>query len=140
MTARQKHFEQHLSYVLAAAHRSVSQSLTERLKKHGIKIEAWRVMECLDAGDRLTMGELAKRALVNPPALSKLVDRMVLDGLVHRKVADEDHRQVNLLLTSLGRMRLLQIREEVDDQDETLSDILDSASLDLLRDALAKLC
>ncbi|MEY8840528.1 MarR family winged helix-turn-helix transcriptional regulator [Cribrihabitans sp. XS_ASV171] len=139
MTARQKHFEQHLSYVLAAAHRSVSQSLSERLRKHGIKIEAWRVMECLDAGERLTMGELAKRALVNPPALSKLVDRMVQDGLVHRKVAEEDHRQVNLLLTALGRMRMLRIRQEVDEQDRRLSDILDSDSVEFLHEILAKL-
>ncbi|MWD28614.1 MarR family transcriptional regulator [Aquicoccus sp. SCR17] len=139
MSAQQKHFEQHLSYALAAAHRTVSQSLAERLKKHGIKIEAWRVMECLDAGDPLTMGELARRALLNPSALSKLVDRMVQDGLVHRKVADEDHRQVNLLLTSLGRHRMLQIRPDVEAEDRTLSDILDTESLAFLREVLSKL-
>ncbi|WP_121066672.1 MarR family winged helix-turn-helix transcriptional regulator [Chachezhania antarctica] len=140
MSAQKKHFEHHLSYVLAAAHRSINQSLTERLKKHGIKIEAWRVMECLDAGERLTMGELADRALLNPPTLTKLVDRMVLDGLVHRKVADEDHRQINLLLTSLGRIRMIQIRQEVDAQDQSLADVLDTTSIDMLREALAKLC
>ncbi|WP_158970841.1 MarR family winged helix-turn-helix transcriptional regulator [Chachezhania sediminis] len=139
MSAQKKHFENHLSYVLAAAHRSISKSLSDRLRKHGIKIEAWRVMECLDAGERLTMGQLADRALVNPPTLSKLVDRMVLDGLVHRRVADEDHRQINLLLTSLGRMRMIQIREDVDAEDQNLAALLDETSIDLLRKALAKL-
>lgn len=140
MSAQKKHFENHLSYVLAAAHRSISKSLSDRLKKHGIKIEAWRVMECLDAGDLLTMGQLAEQALVNPPTLSKLVDRMVLDGLVHRRVADEDHRQVNLLLTSLGRMRMIQIRKDVDDEDLNLAAMLDDTSMEVLRQALAKLC
>ncbi|EAQ02299.1 transcriptional regulatory protein [Pseudooceanicola batsensis HTCC2597] len=140
MSAQQKHFEQHLSYALAAAHRTVSNSLSERLKKHGMKIEAWRVMECLDAGDRLTMGQLAEQALVNPSTLSKLVDRMVLDGLVHRKVAEGDHRQVNLLLTSLGRARMIRIRQEVDEQDQTLTSLLDADSLRQLRDVLSKLC
>ena len=96
-------FESHLSYALAAAHRSVSGSLSERMKKHKIQIEAWRVLECLDAGQRLTMGDLAKQALINPPTLSKLVDRMVSDGLVHRQIGTQDNRQINLLLTDLGR-------------------------------------
>ena len=139
MSAQQKHFEQHLSYALAAAHRTVSNSLAERLKKHGLKIEAWRVMECLDAGTLLTMGALADRALVNPSTLSKLVDRMVLDGLVHRKVSESDHREINLLLTSLGRSRMIKIRQEVDEQDQTLAERLDPETLDFLRDVLSKL-
>lgn len=117
-------FDRHLSYALAAAHRVVSQSLNARLKKHGIQIEAWRVMECLDANGKIAMGELAKRALLNPPALSKLVDRMVSDGLVHRQISLADQRQVNLLLTPLGRRRMLQIRDDVEDEDQSLTDLL----------------
>jgi DNA-binding MarR family transcriptional regulator len=67
------------------------------------------------------MGELAKRALLNPPALSKLVDRMVSDGLVHRQIATVDQRQINLLLTNLGRKRMLQVRQDVEDQDRILA-------------------
>jgi len=74
MTTQPDPFGGHLSYALAAAHRTVTQLLNLRLKKHSIQIEAWRVMECLDQGEMLTMGELAKRALLNPSALSKLVD------------------------------------------------------------------
>lgn len=132
-------FDSHLSYALAAAHRSVSQALNARLKKHGIQIEAWRVMECLDIGQKQTMGTLAKRALINPPALSKLVDRMVSDGLVHRQISARDQRQINLLLTNLGRARMLQIREEVEDQDKVLTDLFDNQSGPLLIELLTKL-
>lgn len=120
MSKEHNPFDSHLSYALAAAHRMVSQSLSARLKKHGIQIEAWRVMECLDTDGKITMGELAKRALLNPPALSKLVDRMVSDGLVHRQISVTDQRQINLLLTPLGRMRMLQLREDVEDEDRSL--------------------
>ena len=122
MTTQLNPLGSHLSYALAAAHRTVNQILSARLKKHGIQIEAWRVMECLDAGEKLTMGELAKQALLNPPALSKLVDRMVSDGLVHRQISTADQRQINLLLTSLGRTRMLQIRQDVEDEDRALTD------------------
>ena len=111
-----KPIDQYVSYALAAAHRSVNSSLAARLKKHGVQVEAWRILECLDTGQRLTMGKLAELVLINPPTLSKLVDRMVSDGLVHRQIAQSDHRQVNLLLTSIGRKRMMKIRTEIEEQ------------------------
>jgi len=110
----------YLSYALAAAHRKVATSLNTRLKRHGMQIEAWRILETLETGERLTMGQLADVALMNPPTLTKLVDRMVSDGLVHRQVARHDHRQINVLATALGRKRMLRIRREVEGQDADL--------------------
>ncbi|MCE8007535.1 MarR family transcriptional regulator [Aestuariivita sp.] len=124
MTGSHNSFANKISYALAAAHRSVNTSLSARLKKHGLQIEAWRIMETLENDDRLRMGELAKVVLINPPTLSKLVDRMVLDGLVHRQVSHRDHRQINLLLTDLGRKRMMQIRGEVEEQDREIEDRL----------------
>lgn len=124
--------QNYLSYTLAAAHRRVNTSLAARLKKHGIQIEAWRILETLDAGPRLTMTELAEIVLMNPPTLTKLVDRMVSDGLVHRQVARNDHRQINVLPTALGRKRMLQIREEIQDQDASLLGQLGQAEKDQL--------
>jgi DNA-binding MarR family transcriptional regulator len=139
MTTMQNLFESHLSYALAAAHRSVSGSLGERMKKHKIQIEAWRVLECLDAGQRLTMGDLAKQALINPPTLSKLVDRMVSDGLVHRQIGTQDNRQINLLLTDLGRVRMVQIRKDVEEQDRVFIDKLDEDEGALLLKLLSRI-
>ncbi|MBL4811236.1 MAG: MarR family transcriptional regulator [Rhodobacteraceae bacterium] len=112
--------DQYVSYALAAAHRAVNGSLTSRLKKHGLQIEAWRIIEALEGDPRLTMGELAHIVLINPPTLSKLVDRMVSNGLVHRQVAQSDQRQINLLISDLGKKRMMQIRSEVEDEDQML--------------------
>lgn len=106
-----------VSYALAAAHRRITASLNARLRRHGIQIEAWRLLEALDSGRRFTMGELAEIVLMNPPTLTKLVDRMVLDGLVHRQVAQNDHRKINVIPTALGRKRMVQIRREIEEQD-----------------------
>jgi DNA-binding MarR family transcriptional regulator len=111
----------YVSYALAVANRKAHLSLSERLKKHGIQIEAWRIMELLDDGQKRTMGQLAQLGLINPPTLSKLVDRMVANGLVHRHVDPMDQRQINLLLTDLGRKRMMQIRAEVKEGDRALS-------------------
>ena len=139
MSEQTSSFETHISYAVAAAHRSVNQRMTTRLKKHGIQIEAWRVMECLDAGGRLTMGALASKALINPPTLSKLVDRMVSDGLVHRQISQNDQREVNLLLTHLGRLRMLDIRKDVEEQDGALNGLLETEDGALLLKLLSKI-
>ena len=105
--------QDYLSYSLAAAHRKMSVALNERLRQHGIQIETWRILETLAADKRLTMGLLAEIVLLKPPTLTKLVDRMVSDGLAHRQVAQADHRQINVLPTALGTKRMLQIRRDV---------------------------
>lgn len=126
MTGSYTSMDKQISYALAAAHRSVNLSLSERVKKHGVQIEAWRIMEALDTDQKLSMGEIAKIVLINPPTLSKLVDRMVSDGLVHRQMAQSDHRQTNLLLTDLARKRMVQIRGEVEEQDQEITNRIGS--------------
>jgi len=37
------------------------------------------------------MGELAEVVLLSPPTLSKLVDRVVANGLVHGQPSSKDH-------------------------------------------------
>ena len=112
--------QSYLSYSLALTHRKVNTSLTIRLKALGVQVEVWRVMELLSTQNDLTMGKLAKLALMNPPTLSKLVDRMVGDGIVHRLVGNNDQRQVNLVLTDLGHKRIYQMQEQAKIEDDDI--------------------
>ncbi len=129
----------YLSYVLASAHREVQTSLSQRLKAFGVQIEAWRVMETLDSRPAATMRELADTVLMNPPTLTKLVDRMVSSGLVHRQIARQDHRQINLILTDLGRKRMSQIRAEVQSQDNAILAAIGSENAELFVDMLQRI-
>lgn len=131
--------DSYISYMLAAAHRAVHQTLAARLKDHGMQVETWRILETLDSEQQLTMGELARIVLMNPPALTKMVDRMVSQGLVHRRVAAEDQRKVNLLLTDLGRKRMTEIRELVRLQDREILSQLDAQQVEVLNRVLRDL-
>ena len=115
-----QYMQSYLSYSLALTHRKVNTSLTIRLKALGVQVEVWRVMELLSTQNDLTMGKLAKLALMNPPTLSKLVDRMVGDGIVHRLVGNNDQRQVNLVLTDLGHKRIYQMQEQAKIEDDDI--------------------
>lgn len=131
--------ESYFAYSLSAAHRAVHQSLASRAKAQGLQVEAWRVLEALDSGERPTMGQLAQKVLMNPSALSKLVDRMVSDGLVHRQIGREDQRQVNLLITALGTKRMHQMRESVREHDQAIRDLLGADEAEHIQELLQRL-
>jgi DNA-binding MarR family transcriptional regulator len=131
--------DSYISYTLAAAHRAVHQSLTAALKEHGVQVEVWRVLETLDAEPSQTMGELARIVLMNPPTLTKMVDRMVMEGLVHRQAGKTDQRQVNLMLTDLGRKRMAQVRGVVQSQDEAICSLLGESEVARLNNILGRL-
>ncbi len=96
-------------------------------------------MEILESEADLTMGDLAEAVLMNPPTLTKLVDRMVSDGIVHRRIANQDHRQVNLVLTELGRKRITQIRKEVQNEDDMIFEKIGREKAELLKSLLAEI-
>jgi len=131
--------ESYLSYSLAAAHRTVHQSLNSQLKELGIQVEAWRILEVLSSEEDRTMGELAEVVLMNPPTLTKLVDRMVADGLVHRQIAQVDHRRVQLALTNLGRSQVGKLRKFATAQNDELLEKLGPDRLEFLKEALKSL-
>jgi MarR family transcriptional regulator, organic hydroperoxide resistance regulator len=131
--------DHYLSYSLAAAHRNVHQSLNGKLKQMGIQVEAWRVLEVLSAQEDHTMGELASVVLMNPPSLTKLVDRMVADGLVHRQVSQVDHRRVQLALTNLGQDQIDKLRKYADAQNDEILRKLGPHKSQLLKEALKSL-
>jgi MarR family transcriptional regulator, organic hydroperoxide resistance regulator len=114
-------------------------SLTRRLKDYGVQVEAWRVMEILEGDTNLTMGDLAEVVLMKPPTLTKLVDRMVSDGIVHRRIAIKDQRQVNLDLTELGLKRISQIRKQVEIEDDEILQKIGSEKAELLHTILAEI-
>lgn len=131
--------QSYISYSLATAHRKVHTSLTRRLKEFGVQVEAWRVMEILENDTNLTMGDLAELVLMNPPTLTKLVDRMVTDGLVHRRVAMSDQRKINLDITALGHKRIQQVREQAMQEENELAEKIGAERAGLLKSILAEI-
>ena len=51
---------------------------------------------------RITIGELAERLQIRHHSAVELVNRLALDGLVVRKVSEEDRRRVYVNLTKRG--------------------------------------
>jgi len=72
------------------------------VKARGISVLEWRVLGQLSSGPE-TVSTLAENALSKQPTLTKVLDRMVKDGLVSRLEDAADRRRVNVRLTDKGR-------------------------------------
>jgi DNA-binding MarR family transcriptional regulator len=94
---------------LMHSHHQVTRKLDAELRaEHGLSMPAYDVLLRLARAPerRLGMTELAERVLMSPSGLTRVVDRLVADGLVSRGRSERDARVMLVQLTDAGR-RLL---------------------------------
>ena len=115
-----KRLTDQLAYIVASVNRQLEDELQEGLRPAGVPIEHLRVLEALDRGGALPMGALAEQALVEPPTLTKIIDRMVSESLVFRSPDPNDRRRVLILLAPAGKVLCKRLRRVSLDQEERL--------------------
>jgi DNA-binding MarR family transcriptional regulator len=94
---------QELAHALSRAERSVTRQLARAMEDEGCTVEDSRILLLLADGRGHTMTEVADFALVPAPSVTRLIDRMVTDGLVHRTADPTDRRRVLVHLTPRGQ-------------------------------------
>lgn len=102
MSYRKEKITDSLAYVLAQAHRNVHQMLEKQLRLEGMQVENWRILDVLSDEKGRSMGDLAEIVLMNHPALTKMLDKMVANGLAHRTLDPNDQRKVIVYITNAG--------------------------------------
>lgn len=105
---------QYLAYLLASAHRRMRAGLAESIADKSITEEHWRILQVLSDEQGRSMGELAERVLLNHPALTKNIDKLVSRGLVQRAADDEDSRRVLVYISDLGLEAFARLKRSVD--------------------------
>ena len=73
----------------------------------------------------VTLKELSRQTGIKIPALSKLVDRMVRDALVHRKQSSVDRRSIQLFISDHGKETLHKCLPQVRAIRASLAEVLD---------------
>ncbi|MGE3306846.1 MAG: MarR family winged helix-turn-helix transcriptional regulator [Rhizobiaceae bacterium] len=94
---------EHLTYLLAQANREINRRLEAALAQEGVAVEQWRILKILSDGNGRSMSDLAEAVLVNHPTLTRIVDRMVSNGVVYRVQDRDDRRKVLMFLSHRGR-------------------------------------
>jgi DNA-binding MarR family transcriptional regulator len=91
-----------LVLLLSDAERRITRRLARVLAHHDCTVERWRALALLAGGDRHRMSELAEFTQLPPASLTRLIDGMVADNLVHRKADPRDRRRVLVHITRRG--------------------------------------
>jgi DNA-binding MarR family transcriptional regulator len=111
---------QELAQALTRAERFMTRQLSVALEEEGCTVEQWRILLLLGDGRGHPMSEIAEFALVPAPSLTRLVDRMVTDGLVHRRADPRDRRRVLVHVTPRGRQLHRRLDERLEREQRAL--------------------
>ena len=115
----------HLGLLLERAGRVVGERLSRSIgEEDGATSDHWRVLRHLADEAGHTMGEIAERLEMNPPTLTKLIDRMVGKSLVQRAADPEDSRRVLVYLTDAGQALLQELQSKIDQHHAALQGVL----------------
>lgn len=104
---------QELLHLLTRTERLAMRRLQSVLDEFDFSVEAWRVLDLLSDGQGHNMTALAEHAFLPAPSLTKLIDQLVDQNLVFRRVDPADRRRVLAYLTPRGTQRRQQIVREV---------------------------
>jgi DNA-binding MarR family transcriptional regulator len=94
---------------LLARHARVTEALERELqRRHGLSVTEFEALQRLAESDAhgCRLQQLVDNVHVSQSALSRLVGRLVEEGLVERRQCSEDRRGVYAALTAAGRERL----------------------------------
>ena len=135
----QKNLDSFLPILLENAHRHLNQMLTQALAAEGMQPDFWRVLFVLGDEKGRTMGDLAESLGMNPPKVSKLMDKMVSKGLVLRNADGQDNRRVLAYITDKGLVTLERMTSPVEKFEAQLESKLGATSHKQLQKMLIKL-
>ncbi|MBK5996322.1 MarR family winged helix-turn-helix transcriptional regulator [Streptomyces microflavus] len=104
---------QDLLHLLTRAERLAARRIQSVLDAFGCSVDAWRVLDLLSGDEGRTMTSLAEDAALPAPTLTKIVDQLVDQNLVFRRVDPADRRRVLAQLTPRGLRRRRELSRAV---------------------------
>ena len=104
MSIPMRPFTQSLPMALLGAREATMQRFRPMLTEFGLTEQQWRVLRALASSDGpLEVSQVADRTELLPPSVSRIVSRLVDDGLIDRTTVEYDQRRATLRLTRKGQ-------------------------------------
>lgn len=126
----------YLAYLLASASRQMRLGLAQSIADEQVTEEHWRILQVLSDEKGRSMGELAEQVLLNHPALTKNIDKLVSRGLVQRAADPHDSRRVVVYISDLGLEMVARLKKNVDAHHESIEEALGARKTSQLKKLL----
>ena len=135
--------ERELAFRVMDVARLLKTYADQRARLCGMTRAQWAVLVRLDMSEGLKQSELAELLDLQPITLTRLLDRLALNGLIERRADPRDRRANRLFLTPAARPLLERLSTLGTDMMKTVLEGLDSrkleqmlSDLDLMRENL----
>ena len=129
----------YLGYLLGQANHALYKDFDAQVRAAGLSSIEWRVLATLHDGEPLTVSRLAHEVLSKQPTVTKLVQRMVDQGLVELLADPADQRRTLVGTTAAGRRAVKPLVEQAKRHETRILRTLGAAEKASLRALLAKL-
>ncbi|QOY90884.1 MarR family winged helix-turn-helix transcriptional regulator [Paludibaculum fermentans] len=131
--------ESHIGFWLRFVSNHVSQGFARKLENTGVTVAEWVILRELFDARETSPSRLAASSGLTRGAVSKLIDRLLLKGLVTRKEAGDDRRFQEVNLTAAGRAAVPALAALADRNDEEFFSHLPAKEREQLVSILRKL-
>ncbi|MEA3536648.1 MarR family winged helix-turn-helix transcriptional regulator [Rhizobium sp. CC-YZS058] len=125
--------------MIASVNKQLEAELEERLRPGGVPVDQFRILEVLHAKEPCAMGEIAAQSFIEPATLTKIIDKMVNEGLVFRAPDPNDRRRVLIVTAPGGKTLFKRLKGISSAQEQRLISLLESDRATALRDLLREL-
>jgi 3-hydroxy-9,10-secoandrosta-1,3,5(10)-triene-9,17-dione monooxygenase reductase component len=131
--------EDYLLYLLARASSLASAEFHAELARLGVPVPMWRILAILSGSEGHPVGEIAARALLKQPTVTKIVDRLQDLGYVVRKPGVGDRRRVLVEITPSGEELVASLIERAKEHEDRLLGAQTPAEAEILKRVLQQL-
>jgi DNA-binding MarR family transcriptional regulator len=103
----------------------VTEKLKNILSVEGITMQQYNILRILRGSDPTPLSTLSirERMLDKMSDTSRIVERMLRNGLVGKRICSTDKRLVDINLTCAGKKMLLRLDERIDEMDEITANL-----------------
>lgn len=116
-----------LHYLLMANHAMLQKKLFADIKGLGLSIGQPKVLDFLKENDGAVQKEIAKGCHIEPASLSTILAGMEKNGLITRKMYENNRRNLNVYMTAKGKAICEQVTENFSNiEKKALSGFTDS--------------
>lgn len=131
--------DDYLPALLAQASHLISSEFHKVARAHGFSVAEWRVMASLAGGVPMSIGELARVAVMKQPTVTRMLDRLALDGHVERLPHDRDRRITLVRITEPGERMVNKLIMLAQDHERRVLEPFGLASAELLKQTLRRM-
>jgi homoprotocatechuate degradation regulator HpaR len=85
--------------------------LVETMEEHGLTEQQWRTINALSEVEEIDVMEIGRRCVILPGSMSRIIAKLVDDGLVNRRTDEKDQRRSFVSLSPRGRAFYLRMRK-----------------------------